>query len=438
MAKTKNKATKAERLLNRKRKLTGEEKEEIEQMFHRVRDQTLRQWYEEAHDGDAEIKASAQARLQLQLWLRDSRREVATFKNERDEFKAEGKADDMDDARKKMKRAQCAMSSLMKMVQGGIPATTAKKACRQWARLDLPLEFVLADLALDKRSDFGVNRDSILNSLKDYEKNDEASLRTSLDTMTIEDRNDTIEPENEEQPSNLVEPVEPVLDPTSIWAQHTLHIQRRYRFSELPTSAVETKLAFQKKMFEDHVNREEQLRTAVEITMRSTKNFHGPLSERLRKGVEISCDSALSTSSPSEHSIWELTSPMLWHHFEDGLSWDLPQWAPKGLMRIQTNLNQSSIYFEFGTHSFSVEQVHTPAVVSTTTFHYQAKCHQTKRTIDVSITFLVQGIVKVKFPVLDIIASDLGCMHLPLTAVELTGTWMGSCRMVKAMEYCMW
>ncbi len=437
MAKKSKKAKKAKQAQKASQpKLTDQDRIHIERLFSQVRDQALQQWYKQAQDGPANIKASAQARLQLQIWLRDSRRSNATFKAQRRDFMHEGNTVDMGVALKKEKMTRKDVSELSGMIQNGIPHNTATKARQEWARMDLPLEFVLADFSLDNKSDFGVNRDSIGIPVEFLVRNCNLPHHITPTTFSPEDRVDEIKLEDETDLSTLDEAIP---DPTSIWAQHTLHIQRRYRFADLPDWAVETKLAFQKKVFEHHVEREHQLRTALDITTEFTKNWKlYPLRERLRMGVDLSIDSTLRTSSPSEHSIWELTSPMLWQHFEDGLSWDSPQWFPKGLMRIQSSLIQSSIYFEFGTHSFSVDQVQTPAVFSTKTFHYQARCHQTGKIVDTSITFLVQGIVRVKFPALDIIVSDLGCMHLPLTTVELTGIWMGSCRMIQVMEYCMW
>lgn len=128
---------------------------------------------------------------------------------------------------------------------------------------------------------------------------------------------------------------EPISDPTIIWNQHALHIQRRYRRVGLPDFAVETRLAFQKKIFDLHVDREHQLRKATE----SSPNFDTDAQYPIHEGTSTSWNTVLATATFSKHSLWELTCPMFWRHFEGGRSFDHPQWAPRGLMRIQTVSN---------------------------------------------------------------------------------------------------
>ena len=116
---------------------------------------------------------------------------------------------------------------------------------------------------------------------------------------------------------------------------------------------------------------------------------------------------------------------MLWQYFEGGLSWDYPQWVPRGIMRIYTVAKASHIYFDFGVRTFSTQRIFIPATISIWTSTFPAQCHQTGAKIDIEMTFLARGFVKVHFPLLTVIQPDMGCKALPVTPVELTGTWMG-------------
>ncbi|XP_014550683.1 hypothetical protein COCVIDRAFT_114825 [Bipolaris victoriae FI3] len=214
---------------------------------------------------------------------------------------------------------------------------------------------------------------------------------------------------------------EPISDPTIIWEQHALRIQNRYRRSGIPDFAAETRLAFQKKIFDLHVDRERQLREATE----SSPKFDMDAQYPLREGTSTSWNAVLAAATFSEHSLWELTCPMLWRHFEGGRSFDHPQWAPRGLMRIHTVSNSSYVFFEFGARSFSTSRISIPATVNTRALVFSARCHQTRASIDFELTFVARSFVEVQFPITAIIQFD-GSSKIPsTTAVKLTGVWMG-------------
>jgi hypothetical protein len=385
-----------------------------------VRDRSLRQWYEEAHSEDSQIRHIAQARLQLQMWLREKRNEIVILKQHRDACKANGDTDGLGLARKRLKHAQFALAMHIKMSLEGIPSSTASKACRKWAVRTYTLEEILDNPDLDKRTEFGVNRDSILDLTTDETKTE--GLLVEEDLGDVDSDWENMQLENGDVTMMSKDRVEATSDPTAIWAQHALQMQERYRRINLPTFAIETKLAFQKKHFDQHVDRRNQLLEAAESTYGlDTANAHHPD----RDGISKTWNSVLVTTTFSEHSLWELTSPMLWRYFEGGLSWDYPQWVPKGVMRIQTASTSSKIYFDFGVRTFSTQSLVIPAIISTRTLTFTAQCHQTDADIDIEITFLASGFVRCYFPVIAVIQPDLGCKDLPVTSVELTGSWLG-------------
>lgn len=409
---------------SKKPKLTEEEKLRLEQCFRQVREQKLCQWYKQAHDEDPQIKADAQARLQLQIWLREKRKEIKTRKQERDACKVDGDTEGWATARAKLKNAQCAMAMHMKMSIQGIPASTAGKARQRWLEKAYTLEELLGDFDLDKRTEFGVSRDSTLEAVGPEEQEPEALVERTLDDkVELDDARPEIQDagmilQSDNDPDRLDQSVP---DPTAIWSQHALHMQKRYRLVNTPDFAVETKLAFQKKLFDRHVDRESQMRKAAE----STAELDLSTQRTLREGISTTWNAVLVTTTFSEHSLWELTSPILWRHFEGGLSWDYPQWVPSGIMRIQTVSNASYVYFDFGARTFSTQRLSIPATVSTRVLTFPARCHQSDANIDIEMKFLTRGFVKVSFPIINVIQPDMGCRVLPVTLVEFTGAWMG-------------
>jgi hypothetical protein len=421
----------------KKPKLTAEENGRLEQCFRQLRDQTLRQWYTDAHGEDPQLQAVAQARLQLQLELRERRKEIALRKQDRDIYKMHSDTDELVATRKKLKRANMAMGTQMRILVDGIPIATAAKACKHWAKNAWTLEQVLDNFDLDKKTEFGLNRDILRGLIAHEESEDEDPVERGLGCIdghledgillegalehTGEDL-EGIQLEDRGTARTLVDEItETAPNPVSIWTQHALEIQGRFRSTNLPDFAIETKLAFQKKLFDQHVDRERQLQNAAESTLAlSADSQHA-----VRKGTSTTWNPVLVTSTYSEHNLWELTSPLLWRAFEGGLSWNYPQWVPSGIMRIQTALKISHIYFDFGARTFSTQRLSIPSTISTGIVTVHATCHQTNANIDIELTFLAQGFVKVSFPVLAVIQPDLGCKDLPLSTVNLTGVWLG-------------
>jgi hypothetical protein len=403
-----------------KSKLTETDKTHLERCFQQVRDQKLRQWYEQAQSDDEQVRAAGQARLQLQIWLRETRSDIAILRQDRNACKANGDTHGLATIQKKLKHAQCAMAMHVNMAIQGIPTSTASKASRKWAKKIYTLEEILNDSEFDKRSEFGVNRDSIFGLVTSHEDNEEAVGQQNLEGIASD--LDSIQLENGGIAVKVESGIEASPYPIAIWAQHALHMQDRYRRSNVPDFAIETRLAYQKKLFDQHVDRETQLHKAAETTPDSDAEY----AEHLRReGISTKWNPVLVAATFSEHSLWELTSPMLWRHYEGGLSWDYPQWVPFGVMRIQTASTSSNIHFEFGVRTFNAQCLAIPATIGTRTLTFPAQCHQTGTEIEVEITFLAKGFVKVCFPVLAITQPDLGCKTLPATLVELTGLWLG-------------
>ncbi|XP_014552723.1 hypothetical protein COCVIDRAFT_19224 [Bipolaris victoriae FI3] len=401
----------------KKAKLTEDEKQHLEHHFHEVRDHALRRWYKDAHGNDPQLKAVAQARLQLQIWLREKRGEITTLQQQRDACKADSDTDGVETVRKKLKHAHCALAMHMKMSKEGIPTSTTEKARRRWSERTYSLEDVLRDRDLDKGSDFGVNRDNMFRSVVE-EEDSGMLLAGSLGDMQLEDEDGGITLEDWDEGDGSSELIS---DPTTIWKQHALHIQQRCRRIGLPDFTVGTRLAFQKKIFDLHVDRERQLREAT----KSSSKFDTDAQYPLREGTSASWNAVLAAATFSEHSLWELTCPMLWRHFESGRSFDHPQWVPNGLMRIQTVSNASYVFFEFGTRSFSTNRISIPATVNTRALVLSARCHQTRASIYFELSFLARNFVEVRFPITAILQFDGSCMTPSTKAVKLNGVWMG-------------
>jgi hypothetical protein len=395
-------------------KLTEEEKERIEQHFHQVRDQSLRKWYAQSHDADPAISAAAQARLQLQIWLREKRAEVASLKLERDACKAKGDTDGLASIQKKRKTAQIGMSMHTKMAAQGIPPSTEARACRKWASKTHTLDQILDDRDLDRRTEFGVNRDSLLDlaahevqANEDWAEAEFEDAEDEIGGIQLGEQSTGSTPEITLEAGDLVDPVA-----NNIWSRHALHMQERYQNENLPDHAIETKLALQKKLFDIHVDSEEQLRTVIMNTDRD------PTLIILRQGIKTTHNPVLATTTFSEHSLWELTSPLLWRYYEGKDNWDAPGWVPSGTMRVHTTSGSAHIYFDFGSHTYSTQRVEVPASCSMRPVTVSARCDQTGEDVGVDITFLDRGFVAVDVPLSALVSSAVGL-------VGLAGVWLG-------------
>jgi hypothetical protein len=401
-------------------KLTEEEKELIEKHFHQVRDQSLRKWYAQSQDTDPVISAAAQARLQLQIWLREKREQIEKLKLEREACKASGDANGLAAVQKKRKKAAIGMSNHTNMAVEGIPPSTEAKACRKWAKKTPTLDEMLGNRDLDRRTEFGVNRDSLLDITARVRGTDEDWTEAELDYADDERGGIKLEEQDVGSLADVKSEEEDDLadytfTPTNIWARHALHMQQRYRSADLPDHAIETKLAFQKKHFDKHVDREDQLRVSTQNTeiMSRNPNFDTP-----REGTRPTPNPVLATTTFSEHSLWELTSPLLWRYYEGKGNWDAPGWVPSGTMRVHTTSGSAHIYFDFGSHTYSTQRVEVPASCSMRPVTVSARCDQTGKDVGADITFLDQGFVAVDIPLGALIPSAVGL-------VGLTGVWLG-------------
>jgi hypothetical protein len=404
----------------KKAKMTEQDKERLEQYFQHVRDQSLRQWYAQSHDVDPRLSAAAQARLQLQIWLRETRREITTRRQERNAHKANNNTNELATVRKKLKKLQYAMAMHTKMALEGISASTEAKACRKWAAETHTLDEILSDGDLDKKTEFSVNRNSLIEFAAQEGSNDEDPTHADFEDADIEMGGVKLEEQDIESSRNFKSEEDDLADsvqtPTNIWSQHALHMQHHYRSVNLPDHAIETKLAFQKKLFDKHMARECERRSAVTTTEAMDLNVN---SSSPRAGTKMTYNPVLATTTFSEHSLWELTSPSLWSHFEGKDNWDTPGWVPSGTMRIQTMSGSTHIYFDFGSRTYSAQRVEVPATCRMGPVFVSARCDQTGEDIDVDITFLDRGFVRVDLLIDAILPKAVGW-------VELTGIWLGA------------
>jgi hypothetical protein len=400
-------------------KLTEDDKERLEQIFLRVRDEKLRQWYAEAQSENPNLSASAQSRLQLHLCLREKRKEADMRRQERDACNAEGDDEGAATARKKMRTALIAMSLLIQMAAEGQPPPSAAKARRKWMAKTPTLEEMLGDRELDRRTEFGVTRDSlpdlILHEAGDIEQvleNDHEEFEGAKGGLELEDSDiGRSEPDAVDTPAP---------EPSNIWIQHTLHMQERYRAANLPDFAIETRLAYQKKLFDEHVSRQQQLHEASVKTLGLGENAEYPM----REGLEKTYNSVLATSTYSEDSLWELTSPMLWHYSDDWIWPTEPQWCcPMGTLRIQTVCKISRLYLDFGVGSLSADCVSLPPIVGQPPKIFRARNNEDTPFMDIEISFLAGGFVKVRLPTFAVTRTHMD-QRIP-SDIELTGVWMG-------------
>ncbi|KAJ4319054.1 hypothetical protein N0V94_004106 [Neodidymelliopsis sp. IMI 364377] len=182
------------------------------------------------------------------------------------------------------------------------------------------LEEMLGDFDLGKRTEFGVSRDNLPTTVaetgnEELHKHD-LRFKNALDINLPEHQDDTIGHKDTKEADTGRTPIP---DPTDIWTQHALHMQERYRQSCVPHFAVVTKLPIQKKLFDRHVDQELQVREAAQITPIPDASF-----QPTRSGITTTWNPVLATAAFAEHSLWELTSSLLWRYFEGGLSWKNP------------------------------------------------------------------------------------------------------------------
>ncbi len=461
---------------------------QIEQQFQEARERKLTQWYEETSSEDASIRAAAESRLQLQQWLRDQRRTVESLKRQCDKYKSDAQGTRLNLLCKRLKRAENELKTRLLFTQRGMPVAMARNACELWAAKAPSLQYVLDDSGLDEMIDFRWNPQGLPRPKESQQEHkekkidvkaaiqpvivdthtqsedegSEASMRTAMEDIPQQNQDGEAEPSletemvdvqqqnennndktlldqesvnvqqdkedletNKEQITSVLDPDQPLLDPKSIWAEHAAQLKQRYRRIGLTESAIDTKFAFQKKMFNAHAHTAERVGSEV-------RDQHGPSSAAMttkkvfRMGIIPPSGSKLTKTTYSEHTLWELTSPLLWRYYKNSFMWEYcPYWVPRGLIRIKTVEGASQIFFDFGTRCYESK---TKALPYTQSFEWLTLAVPTyprsSITFDVKIALLPKGLLKVRFPVAAIVklGNDSG-VQLDET-VELNGAWI--------------
>ncbi|KAF2134007.1 hypothetical protein P153DRAFT_392629 [Dothidotthia symphoricarpi CBS 119687] len=204
----------------------------------------------------------------------------------------------------------------------------------------------------------------------------------------------------------------------SIWNQHRVVMQRRFEAAGIPQSVLKTKLSVQEKAFYRQAEQERQVLRLEQ----AVRDDYGVRADSIT-------DRGLTTNDFLESVVWELSSTQLWQYFENGDSWLQPNWIPEGHLCIETRHRQdikTNIVLDLGNRSFEAEGVLFSNIVYGQYMDITATCHQGGDDVNLSLTFLPDGHVRVLFPALPLVRSDAGCcvMHLLDKRVEFSGVYI--------------
>jgi hypothetical protein len=438
----------------------------------------LTMWYNDTFSADLATREQAQARLQLQLQLRATRINKEHYTRERNECRAKGDLVGLDAAKKKLKTMYIGTGDISRIVRdpAGPSRKIIKKYSKIWKSNPLSLEVLLQHQELDVAVDFadaassdaldrlwntkvdnqnplaeangdeknvsnGKNQlnttleyedqeqsttfletDSVKNSSERHGKNVELGGNHQRDVVLQDGKQDQIirsdslnehqtltsklKNEYEDEKLTFIEQKE-----TEIWERHAELTKLTMMAMDTPDHIITIKLAIHRKTFQYQLAHEAQ----VEKT-------HGELSDKLSENPSVPPSLSYQLSS-----FWELSSTKLWTFFEDGTSWDLPNWTPGGHLEIRPmdgGIGMSTLTLDFGHRSFYASSVRIPETAGTQYRSYTAVCDQAYQAISFEIAFLGSGCLIMRFPALALIQPDSGCKILPIIeeVVEFSGT----------------
>jgi hypothetical protein len=183
----------------------------------------------------------AQARLLLRFGLRGKRDAIATLKLERRACKVRGDNDGLAAVRSKQRRAGISMRSHVKMLAEGISASTVVKAARKWSEKKRTLNNILKNRASDKKTEFCVNCNSLIDLAALKEENDEDMTEADdedddeeMSGIKLEEQDTETLPDVKSEEDDLVDHSSA---PASIWSRHALQMQTTTAMSTSQTTS---------------------------------------------------------------------------------------------------------------------------------------------------------------------------------------------------------
>lgn len=423
----------------------------LQQRYYQTRDAQLRQWYAEAQSDDADIRTSAQLRLQLQIWMREKRKELMALKLQRDVCRRDEDIAELEKVKKKLKSAHCAQANYWQVIQGKIQMPNPEKVLNQWAKKPCTLQQILGDEDLDKKNDFGVAFEvqdfaasdeeggvDIDRAMLKQEESHEGAAIYSDGNNSIEAGLKEVKSWAESKTGSLMHKAKPVVtDPhnqevAKIWEQHETRMLRHFRAEAVSESVVQAvltthRVALEQHALYEHMTTEERKKTK----MLAAKNMVTFNNQHIRL-----CSTPNPELACPIQGTWSLVSTKLWAYFDGGGNWNSPNWLPGGQMHIKTVSGLSRICLKFNTRLFRTEAVRLPGLTDPCPLAFKALCEETSTEVLFSITFLTNGFLEVQFPTLPIVQSDARCKILPTldAVVVLVGVYMGANEQSEEMQ----
>jgi hypothetical protein len=386
----------------------------------------IRQWFNDAHNTDADVRKKSIVRLQLQLKLRRHRQSCDEQIKRREIAKAEGTMDEVNGIDERLRLSTLHRTGYETMLRQGGSNSKRRELVREWYKNPQGLEALLGSVELDEVEDFpdaptlqdcgptlshtrfAPTSAQGLTFLPIY-RPDSGSTLTATERSTVEesqsvDKEDRQADTAHEQPNAS----------STIWNQHHYFMVKRCIAIGMTLSMAATKLAVQKQSFDRHARLELEAFGAHAITdmMTADKSRNVTEDEKLMRTHEV-----------RTHGLWELTSTRLWKDLEGADCWNLPRWTPGGHVHVDTIDSLSSIHFDFGHRTLNVGGVALPKHVHAHPMPLKFRCFETATDVFVGITFLAQDFIKVHIPALAIEQMDRGCNPVSLrrNVVELVG-----------------
>ncbi|KAF2116414.1 hypothetical protein BDV96DRAFT_599137 [Lophiotrema nucula] len=403
---------------NSKLKPSEEEKEEKKRQAQIKREELLREWHNNTLSDDAVVKHRAEARLGLQIRLRESKSSRMEVREARDTCKEDGDQEGLANARKALKKHGQHYGHLLRLTKEGMPLKTEVKMRKVWLAESMSLERLLADVELDGVAEFqDPEQVDNVQKIKGEDAEDEMEDFWVSSPSPLGSTNwpqDTDQPAINEITWGRSENVDENLqmfneEDKRIWQHHESLMRSRCRKANMAEHVIELKLAIQRKVFKQQAVHCHRVNIAYEELTKAIS-----LGEQVPIGTQHPKKRLDTSEFTSAHGgLWRISSTALWAMYVGGESWDLPHWTPGGYMRVHTLSGLSFINIDFGHRSFSVDTIELPEFASKKTTAYTARCDKTGRTFGLEIMFIGKGYMRVIFPVHPILHGDKGCKILP-------------------------
>ncbi|KAH7138684.1 hypothetical protein B0J11DRAFT_588103 [Dendryphion nanum] len=381
-----------------------------------VRARTLTTWYNNANNStDTETRLNAQAKLGLQLRMRETRSQRIHLTTMQKFCKKSG--DTSGAAQYKYKAIPVFKKlRILYALRENFPNGSKSEWAKEWQKEFITLEDLLEHEELDLKADFLIGHDVHTAETTELFCVDASSHEERTDATTLDEELESVlyqagyevsleESDVEDKECDTSASIVFDQDKDKIWDRHEQTMRGHFEQMGFLKHVIDNRIAIQKKEF--------ILQAEQECFV--YQNHVSPFQCFLYNRDHFDDSQFI----PPKNGLWTLSSTKLWQVCEGSDNWKQPNWTPGGHLRISTVDNISHVHLDFGSTCFVAGPVEFRSLVSQNHAMAVASSDRVPDWAKFEIFFLGNSSLGLWCPVNSLFPEYGKCGSIPLTATHI-------------------